>query len=120
MNSMSGLRTDHIVAAPHVVVVEEDDEQADVRTLGLALLVEERRESRGTGAVHLLGHRIDLDDREGVDRLRLAVFLDPELVLRQIDDRVALFIGDDRIDADVVDARPDARWSRLRILLLGL
>ena len=59
MNSMSGLRTDHVVAAPHVVVVEQDDEQPDVRTLGLALLLEDRADLARRRAVDLLGHRVD-------------------------------------------------------------
>ena len=67
-------------------------------------------------AVHLLGDRVDVDHRERLDRLQLAVFLDPELVLLQVEDRVALPIGDDGVDADVVDPGPDAR-DRLLVLL---
>ncbi len=48
----------------------------------------------------------------------LAVFLDPELVLLQIEERLALTIRDDDVDADEVDARPDPwRWL---LLILGL
>ena len=43
-----------------------------------------------------------LDVREHLDLLRLSVLEDLEVVARQAGDEVALLIGDDRVDVDVV------------------
>ena len=57
----------------------------------------------------------DVDQLEGLDRLRLAVFGDLEVFLRQIVNGVALPVGDDDVDADEVDVGAEDRG-----LLLGL
>ena len=108
MKSISGLRTDHVVAAPHVVVVEEDARRGG-RRAAPPRAARRRREriSRRRRRVDLR-RLVDLHDRERLDRLRLAVFLDPELVLLEVEHRVALPVGDDDVDADEVDAGPDA------------
>src|SRR5262249_31706958 len=62
------------------------------------------------------------DELEGLDRLRLAVFGDLEIRLLQIGDVRAVLVGDDDVDANEVDARPeDGLVGRLllwRLLLL--
>ena len=52
-----------------------------------------------------------LDQRERVDLLRPAVFEDLEVVARETRDEVALVVGDDDVDVDVVhlDLERDAR-----------
>ena len=81
----------HVVAAADVVVVEQDHEQTNIRPLRLPLLVEERADLARRRTVDLLSRRIvDPDDRERLDDLRLAVFLDSELVLLEVEYRVAL------------------------------
>ena len=57
-----------------------------------------------------------LDVREHLDLLRLAVLEDFEVVARQAGDEVALLIGDDRVDVDVVhlDLKGDRRGSLCR------
>jgi hypothetical protein len=47
--------------------------------------------------------RRDVDHREGADRLRLPVLEHLEVFLLQIADVLALLVGDDDVDLDVVD-----------------
>ena len=58
---------------------------------------------------------IGMSTSENIDkRLRLAVFDDLEVVLRQVPDEVALRIGDDGVDLDVVDLDLEGDGGRLR------
>jgi hypothetical protein len=56
-----------------------------------------------------------LNDRERLDRLRLAVLLQLELILLEVEQRLSIFVADDDVDANVVDAGLDSR----RLLLVG-
>ena len=100
-----------------MVVVEQDDEQPDVRPRGLALLVDAVADLARRRTVDRLRDRIDLDDRN-VSTFCGLPSSDPEVVLLQIDHRLAVLVGDDDVDADVVDAAAEAR-RRLRFLLWG-
>ena len=67
----------------------------------------------------------NVDEREGRDLLRLAVLEDLEIARREIGDDVALRVGDEGVDLDVVDldAERDGRliggvW-RAALLLRG-
>ena len=55
----------------------------------------------------------DVDEREGVDRLRLAVFEDLEIFLLQIANDLALTIRDHDVDFDVVDLHLEGGLRRL-------
>ena len=81
----------------------------------------------------------DVDERQHGELLRLALFGDLEVVLRQVADEVALGVGDIRVDLDVVHLDPERhaggcclrgrrrgrlrwrglRWRGLRLLLGG-
>jgi hypothetical protein len=54
----------------------------------------------------------DVDEREGIDRLRLAVFQDLEVFLLQFANDLALAIRDDNVDFDVIDGE----WWLRRLL----
>ena len=106
---------------PHVVVVEEDDEQPHVVTARLGLLGVDRvdlarsRLARRRVAVHA-------NELEGLDGLRLAVLHDLEVLGLQVGDGASLLVGDDRVDTNEVDARAEGglcRW-RVRVLRRGL
>ncbi len=105
----------HVVPALDVVIVQQQHEQPDVGPRRLPLLVEERSDLEGRCLCLL--ERVDLDDGERLDRLRFAVFLDPELILLQVEQRLPLTVGNDDVHANEVDAGPDRRLTRL--LLLG-
>ena len=92
-----------VVAALDVIVVEQDHEQPDVGPRRFPLLVVVVANRRG-GPLSIGLERIELHDRERVDLLRLAVLGDGEIVLREIHHRLAVLVGDDDVDADVVDA----------------
>ena len=107
-----------------MIVVEEEHEDARVLVGGGALFVG----ARADGALRFDRRRaVDLDEAERLDGLRLAVLEHLEVGLLQIDDRIALPVGDDRVDADEVDAGAEDRllvggrrgagavgWRRLR------
>jgi hypothetical protein len=117
------LRTCHAGATPHVVVVEEDGEQAHVlaRRFHLFVVVGPDFARR---FLDCLGHAsVQLDETERFDLLRLAVFGDVEVRLFQIGDlHAALVVADDHVDADEVDAAAEHRrwlWLVGRRLLLS-
>ena len=64
-----------------------------------------------------LRRRVDLDQPERLDLLRLAVFLNLEVLELEIGDRIALPVGDDHVDAHEVDAGAEHRlaWSGGRL-----
>ena len=105
----SGLRTDEAGAAAHVVVVEEDREQPDVVARRLHLLVVVVPDFARRFLDRVGGAAVELDQLEGLDLLRLAVFGDLEVALLQVRDRVALVVGDDDVDADEIDAGAENR-----------
>ena len=72
-----------------MVVVEQQHEQPDIGTRGLALLVEVAPDRRGRPRGVLLD-RIDLDDGELFDLLGLVVLGDGELLGLEIEDRLPL------------------------------
>ncbi len=98
----------HAVAEADVVVVEENREQPDVVARRLCLLVDhvaDLARRLGNGVV-ILG---DVDQLEGLDRLRLAVLGHLEVFLLQVVDRVPLPIGDDDVDPNEVDVGAEDR-----------
>ncbi len=94
----------HAVAEPHVVVVEEEHEDSRILVGGGALFIGAGANGAGRFDRRLA---VGLDETERLDGLRLAVFEDLEVGRLEIDDRVALAIRDDRVDADEVDAGPE-------------
>jgi hypothetical protein len=113
------LAHDHVVAAAHVIVVEQHDEEPDVRLLGFELLIRLVQDLfRLEG--QLLRQLVDLDDVERVDLLRPLVFANLEVVGLHVEDDVAgVLVGDDDVDTDEVDAAADDRTLVLRLLLVG-
>ena len=105
-----------VVAALDVVVIQQNDEQTNIGTRGLALFVVVVANRPRRSAFHRF-QRIELDDLERIDLLGLAVFGHGKIVLREIHHRLAVFVGDDDINADVVDASAN---RRRRLLLVGL
>jgi hypothetical protein len=97
-------------AAADVVVVVEDHEQPDVVAAELGLLVPGRADLPGQLTLERVA--LDLDVAEALDLLELVVLVDLEVVLGQVLDGVALVVGDQRVDADEVDA--GAEGGRLR------
>ncbi len=119
----------HAVFQPHVVVVQEHREQPHIVSRRLCLLVDRvsnlpRRIAADSGVVS------DIDELERLNRLRLAVLGDLEVLGSQIVDGIPLLVGDDHIDADEVDVSAERRerfgggrlfwlllrrWRRLRL-----
>jgi hypothetical protein len=100
-----------------VIVVEEDRVDAHVLCLRLGLLVVAIADLANR---RLAGLRVpvDLDRRELLDRLRLAVLGHLEVHLLQVTDRLRLLVGDDDVDADEVDAAAERGLWCLRLLAL--
>src|SRR5439155_25824236 len=116
-------------AAPDVVVVEKDREQPYVVARRLRLFVVIASNGPRRVLAGLEDAAVELDQLEGVDLLRLVVFADVEVGFLKVVDRVALLVGDDDVDADVVDAGLENRRRllarrrlrrRRRLLLLLL
>ena len=59
----------------------------------------------------------NLDEREHVDLLRLAVFEDVEIASREVADNISLGVSHAGVDVDVVDF--NLKGGRLRTLLTG-
>jgi hypothetical protein len=89
-----------------VVVVEEDHEDADVRPRRGQLLIRPRHPDAGQGLARELGRRVNPDHLERVHRLQDVVLVHLEVVLGEIEHRVAVVVGHEGVDADVVDAAP--------------
>ena len=110
------LLDDHVVAAPHVIVVEQQDEEPRCSARRAALSSSYRlRIAFGVIPAFELG--VDLHRLERLDLLRLLVLAHLELVLLHVEDDLAGFlVGDDDVDADEVDAAADHRRPlRLRV-----
>ena len=92
----------HRIGAPHVVVVQEEDEHADVIAIGDQFLIvagpDLRRRWRTGSRVP-----VHLDQRELLHRLRLTVFEDLEVCLRERGDRLVFLVVDDHVHAHEVD-----------------
>ncbi len=97
-------------AAPDVVVVVEDHEQPHVVAGQLGFFVPGRADLPRQLAFDRVA--LDLDVAEALDLLRLVVLVDLEVVLGQVLDGVALVVGDQRVDADEVDAGAEGRCLR--------
>ena len=94
-------------------VVEHDHIEAPVehRPVGPHILdARPAAEARRVEALHR-----DLDDGEGVELDRLAVFEHLEVVAGQSANEVALLVGDDDIDIDVVDLDLKGHGRTLRL-----
>jgi len=100
-----------------VVIVEEEDEDANIFAIGDQLLVitrpylRRRRRARPRIPVNL--HELELLDRNG-----LAVLEDFEVSLRESRNRLFLLVVDDHINAYEVDAA--TKYGRLLRLILRL
>ena len=101
----------------YVLIVEEDDVETAGKRPAIRLRVAGHRPSVDHERVVLLDWNFDVGER--VDLLRLAVFEYLEIVPREARDEVALLVGDDHVDVDVVhlDLKRD-RWRPLRGLCL--
>ena len=96
----------HGVAHPHVVIVEEEHEDAR-RFVGRGVLL---ILAGPDGARGVLGRRgVDPNQSEGLDRLRLAVLEDLEVFFRQAIDGIALPVGGDDVHSDEVDTCTEDR-----------
>ena len=91
----------------HVQVVEHDDVDAAVERAGVGLDVGLDRLGREERPLDALDR--DVDEREGADRLRLAILEDLEVFLLEVADEPALLVGDDGVDLDVVDLELEGR-----------
>ena len=94
-------------AEPRVQIVDHHHVDAAVERalVGLHVGLDRRRgEQRAVGALDR-----NVDEREGGDRLRLPVLEHLEVFLLQVADDVALPVGDDDVDLDVVDADLEGR-----------
>jgi hypothetical protein len=106
----------HRVGASHVVVIEEEHEDAHVFAVGDEFLVSAiadlawRRITRTRVSVHPY-------ERELLNRLRLAVFEHFEVGLAQIGDRLLLAVVNDDVHPDEVDAA--AEHGSLRLIRGG-
>ncbi len=98
-----------------MVIVEEQHEEPHVGPRRLTLLVVVRPDG-GRRPVLVLRDGVDLDDREALDRLRLAIFGDGEVLGLQVEHRLSLAVGHDHIDADEIDAGPDRLLGSLGLL----
>ncbi len=112
----------HAVAEADVVVVEKKRKYPHVVARRFRLLVDRvaNRARRFGNRVGILG---DVDELEGLNGLRLAVFRNLEIFRLQVMNRIALPIGDDDVDANDVDVGAEdrdlgcgIRWRR-RLLL---
>ena len=56
----------------------------------------------------------DVDAREELDRLRLAVLEDGEVLAREVPHRLSVAVGDDRVDLDVADLHREGDGGRVR------
>jgi hypothetical protein len=77
-------------------------------------------EGRGLEERRIVTFDRQIDARERSDRLRLPVFQDLEVVLREIADEVSLRVRDPRVNLDVIDLDLERgrRWL-LNLLLPG-
>ena len=100
-----------------MVVVVEDDEEARVFARELGLLVVRRPDRFRQLAVDRIAR--DLDELEGLDLHGLAVLDDFEVGQGQVLDGIALAVGDEHVDADEVDTRPEGGLRRGRGRLVG-
>ena len=100
----------------HVEIVEHDHVHAAVERLSIGLRVGNDEPA----LVDELGRLLDgnLRPRERVDLLRLAVLEHLEIVAREPGDEVALGIGDDDVDVDVVHLDLEGDAGCLRTLAL--
>jgi len=96
-----------------VIVVEQDGEDADVFTGRFHQLIVAAPHPAWRQTADGIG-RVDPDQAELFDGLRLAVFEDLEVVPCQVDNR-RISPGDDDVDGDVVDAGTEGR-----LLIRGL
>ena len=108
----------HAALAHDVIVVQEEREDARVLVGGGGLFVVARAD--GALRVARLRGRVDLDQPERLGLLRLAVFLDLEILELEVGDGIALPVGDDDVDADGVDAGAEDRLLGRRGRLSGL
>ena len=105
----------HARTTSHVIVVEEHREQPHVvaRRFGFLVVVGADFARRILDRVR--DAAVQLDELEGFDLLRLAVFSDVEVGLLQIGKRVAGLVRDDHVHTDEIDARAeDRRLIRVR------
>ena len=117
-NSLADFFTCAVRIDADVLVVEDDHVQTPGERLAVRLRVGRRPAGRRARTRSVLLDR-DLDVREHVDLLRLAVFEHLEVVSREARDEVALLVGDDHVDVDVVDLDLEGdRRGRLRVLSL--
>src|SRR5262247_25090 len=106
-------------AFAYVVVVEEDREQPHVVAGGFHLFVVVRADLAWRLLDRVAASAVELDELEGFDFLRLAVFRHIEVGLRKIRDRVAGLVRNDHVHTDEVDAGTEDRglrrigWRRL-------
>ena len=104
----------HAGAAPDVIVVQEDREDAHVGPCRFALFVLSGPHLRELSAQR--GSRlIDLDELNVSTCLTLVVLEDLEVFRCQVDHGIALLVGDDDVDADEVDAAPDDLTRGFRV-----
>ena len=98
----------HRVRAPHVVVVEQDREDADVvaRRLGLFVVAVADRARRRVARLRIAVH---LDQAELLHRLRLVVLEDVEVFLLEVGDVLPFPVGRNHVHADEVDAAAEDR-----------
>ena len=106
----------HARPEAHVVVVQEEDENARVLALRLELLIVvaanlTRRPLARRGCPG------DPDELERFDGLKVPVLEDVEVLHLQVGDRVAVLVGDDDVDTDEVDAAAEDGLLRLGRLL---
>ena len=72
--------------------------------------------ARGRGAC---GRQRDVDEREGADFLRLAVFEQLEIIFGEISDEVSALVGHHRVDVDEIHLNLKCRGGRGLLLRSG-
>ena len=80
---------------------------------GAALRIPRRKLVRIGPRRRRLRHRVDLEQLERLDVLRLAVLPHLEIFWLEVGDRLALLVGDDDVHADEVDVGAERRLLRL-------